>query len=271
VKQQEHRDQFIQPAINPVENLSARLIMLNLELEEKNRQLKESQQARERILSNISHDLRAPLSAVRGAVDRLRSGALQEEEKERLAEIIDRRLSSLEQLVEKLSLSQRLDQPEFSLQTEPLSIVPFLEEYFISTRATGKLDGRRATLLLPKDQNLRTNLDAAHFLRVLDNLFSNALHHTQTGDSLLFSCRREGGDILICLRDSGEGISPEDLPHIFERTYTSSKARTPDEGGSGLGLYIAKIIVEKHGGDILCESQMGRGTVFTILLPATAS
>jgi len=261
-------NQYTQPEINNVDSLTANMIDLNLELKQKNRQLKEIQEERDRILSNISHDLRAPLYAVRSAVDRLSSGAASQKEITHLIGIIDRRTAFLEQLIEDLYLLQRLEQPEFSLVMTPLLIAPFLEEYFISLQINGSL--RQIELCLPEDKNLLVNLDANYFIRVLDNLFSNAVRHTKAQDKIRLACRYENGRILILLEDTGEGIAPEDLPHIFERTYTASQARTPDEGRRGLGLFIAKSIVEKHNAYISCESSLCRGTAFKISLPEAA-
>ena len=261
---------FIAPGIDMVEELTAKLIGLNIELEQKNRQLQASETARVSILSNISHDLRSPLAALRGAVDRLLSGTVSQEEGARLTQIIDLRVSVLERLVDELYFSVTLEQPEFSLNMECIPIVPFLEEYFITLEISGRFDARQAVLNVPEDMDCRADIDTHRFLRVMDNIVSNALRHTGEGDLIELGC--SGGDdfIEIYLRDSGEGISPDDLPHIFKRTYTASRARTPGETGSGLGLYIAKSIIEKHGGEISCASEPGHGAIFKITLPTAA-
>lgn len=258
---------FIEPGISRVEEMSARLIALNLELERKNQLLKASEQAREHILSNISHDLRAPLTAVRGALDRLLGPAVGEEERCKLIGIIDRRVASLERLVGELYISQKLDQPEFKLRLEHLSIAPFLQEYFITLETAGAFRDREAVLSIPVGFDACSALDAQHFLRILDNLISNALRHTAPGERIELGCLRSDEGVQIYLSDTGEGVKPEDMPYIFDRTYTSSSARTPEESGSGLGLYLAKLIAEKHGGTISCKSDSEKGATFTITLP----
>jgi signal transduction histidine kinase len=258
--------EFHEPGISLVEELSAKLIGLNLELDRKNRQLEESEAARMRMLSNISHDLRAPLSAVRGAVDRLTEGSPGAAEREQLAGIISRRVAVLEKLVDDLFFAVRLDQPEFALRLEELPIEPFIEEYYITMETAGSFSRHKPALRLPGDPGLIVRLDAAYFLRVLDNLMSNALRHTAEGGLIELAVNGAGEAVEIFLRDSGDGIVPEALPHIFDRTFTASRARTPG-GGAGLGLHIAKSIVEKHGGRIACESRVGEGSTFRVTLP----
>jgi two-component system, OmpR family, sensor histidine kinase BaeS len=103
---------------------------------------------------------------------------------------------------------------------------------------------------------------------VLNNLIGNALRHTPAGGEVIISARRAGGHIQFEVTDTGEGINPEDLPHVFERFYRGEKSRNRDTGGSGLGLAIARGIVRAHGGEIRVESQPGAGTTFQISLPA---
>jgi two-component system sensor histidine kinase BaeS len=110
-------------------------------------------------------------------------------------------------------------------------------------------------------------LDAPRIGRVLTNLIGNALRHTPAGGSVTLTAHRDSGRILIDVVDTGEGISQEDLPHIFERFYRGEKSRNRGTGGAGLGLAIAQGIIRAHGGDISAESQPGVGTSFHVSLP----
>ncbi len=257
---------FISPEINSADALSARLIEVGLQLEATNNRLLESEKARSRILQNISHDLRAPLAAVRGGVDRLMDNPA-EEERNKLLGIIDRRLISLEKLVDELHLSQKLEQPEFTLKKEDIEVAQLLEEYYIQMQVSGKYDERELNLILPEDTEVLLALDVDHFLRVLDNLTTNALQHSGKGDSIALSLDFDDNNITITVSDTGEGIAPEHLELIWTRTFTASGARTPNKSGSGLGLHITQLIVEKHGGKISCESVQDSGTSFIIVLP----
>ncbi len=264
-------NKFLSPDINTIDKLSTTLYNLNIELEKKNALLEESQKARQQILENISHDLRAPVLAIRSAVDRLRKESTDANESAKLLHVVDRRLSFLEKLIGELYLSQKISQPEFSLELKPLKVLPFIEEYYIQLEISGRLEDRVSHLVLPNTDNIEVNLDTEHFLRVLDNIITNSINHTHSKDVITIGLSYHNDYVVIRISDTGSGISEENLPFIFERTFTTSKARTPEKTGSGLGLSIAKTIVEKHGGTISCTSKYGKGTSFCISLPIAKS
>jgi signal transduction histidine kinase len=104
-------------------------------------------------------------------------------------------------------------------------------------------------------------------MQVLGNLMDNALRHTPEGGSITLKALQVEAGIILCIQDTGEGIAPEDLPHIFERFYRADKARAEADGASGLGLAIARALVVAHGGEIHAESSPGQGTKMVIHLP----
>jgi two-component system OmpR family sensor kinase/two-component system sensor histidine kinase BaeS len=111
-------------------------------------------------------------------------------------------------------------------------------------------------------------MDAQMIGRVLSNLLGNAIRHTPSGGTVVVEASRSAQGVRVEIHDTGEGISAEDLPHIFERFYRGEKSRSRSTGGAGLGLAIAKGIVEAHGGRIGVESAIGQGTCFFFVLPA---
>ncbi len=111
------------------------------------------------------------------------------------------------------------------------------------------------------------SLDQQRIAQVLSNLLSNALRHTPRGGSVVCAVRPDGNRVAFSVTDTGSGIAPEALPHIFERFYRVDGARARAEGGTGLGLTIAKQLVEAHGGRIEARSEPGRGTVVVFTLP----
>ena len=259
------------PSISPLESISARLIELNRELEEKNRQLEKSEQARKNMFSNVTHDLRAPVAAIRGAAERLSNEDIGGEEQKKMIKIIEARTAALDHLISELYFSMLIDQPEFLPKLSCLEIAPVLEEFFISMAGARRLDGRKCRLNIPEGFAARAMVDPQYFLRVLDNLLFNALRHTEPGDSIELGCIESGDDgnhIEIYIRDSGSGIPAGDLPYIFDRTFVGEGARTPGKSGGGLGLSIVKTIIEKHGGSVRCHSVYGEGATFTISLPS---
>jgi two-component system sensor histidine kinase BaeS len=144
---------------------------------------------------------------------------------------------------------------------------------------------RMQTAALAKDVALDTSLpdddlyeaplhvigDAQRLTQVLLNLLTNALQHTPSGGKIVVGARRVGSEVQVTVQDTGEGIAPDALPHIFERFYRADQARSRGTGGSGLGLSIAKSLIEAQGGTITVESQIGQGSVFTVSLPRASS
>jgi len=255
------------PAITQVETLSEKLIIFNRQLEEKNRQLQASEMARKKIFSNITHDLRAPVAVIRGAVERLCNDSIDKTERLKMLKIINSRAATLEALVDDMYFSAMLDQPGFTLTMQKLETALILEEYYFSMEGSGRLDKRESILNIPDGFSAFINIDPKYFFRVLDNLFTNALTHTKKGDRIEFGCIETKGSVEIYLSDSGSGIPISFIPYIFERSFVGDSARTPGKTGSGLGLSIARAIVEKHGGTICCDSVKGEGSTFTVSLP----
>jgi len=109
--------------------------------------------------------------------------------------------------------------------------------------------------------------DPEYLSRALGNLVSNALHHTQQGDSIALSAEASDGQVTLAVEDTGCGIAAEHLPNIFERFYRADESRQIDTGGSGLGLAIVKSIVEAHGGNVSVSSELGSGTRFVLSIP----
>jgi len=120
-------------------------------------------------------------------------------------------------------------------------------------------------LILDSTDQLRVEVDPDRVEQILTILIDNALKHTPSGGQVTLTARRHGGDALLTVQDTGEGIAPEDLDRIFDRFYRADRARSRD-GGAGLGLATAKALVEAHGGRLVMESQQGRGTTATVVL-----
>ena len=110
-------------------------------------------------------------------------------------------------------------------------------------------------------------VDPVRMEQVISNLLTNAVRHTPSSGSITVIIKGDKGKLIISVADTGEGIAPEDLPHVFERFYRSGSSRARKEGGTGLGLAIVKQMVEAHGGKVRVESQPGEGSEFSILLP----
>jgi signal transduction histidine kinase len=246
------------------------------------------------MLANISHDLRAPITAIRSAVDlALATDDMSVEAFRKILSLIDRRTEFLEDLINDMYYL-------FSVEdtTRPLNIIEadactFLEEYFYDAVIDSRYDPFDMQLDVPADLKCTISIDPKKIVRVLDNLMTNAAKYAgdkasyirlgarivdstdndvKTAGTLSLSLNSNTSPKYLCITvsDNGNGIAPEALPHIFTRTYTVSDARTPGASqGSGLGLSIARAIVERHGGNISVQSTLGKGTEFSILLPCS--
>ena len=242
---------------------------LYAEQQETAEKLAEASRQKTDFLADVSHELRTPLTVLRGNAQVGLALGAEGEQKQLLEEVVEesRRMS---RMVEDLLFLSRSDSSMPALELETISVVPFLSE----------LAGRAEMLAREKGGALRTDLAAEGSLRADSNrlgqaalvLVDNALKYGPPGGAVtLRSAVKRPGEISISVEDEGPGIPKEDLPRIFERFYRVDKARSRRLGGTGLGLPIAKTIVEAHGGHITAESRQGRGTRMSIHLPMLSS
>jgi two-component system, OmpR family, sensor kinase len=239
-------------------------------------------QAQRRFVADASHELRAPLTTIKGSLEFLaRAPNLPLEERSALVEDAYTEADRMATLVNDLLLLARADAAALSGtegarlddqmrgRRELVELDQLALDLFRHARA--QLQARHKTQLHFTIDNLEpvtVLADPGQLRQVLLILLDNAIKYTPTGGKVRIAVRQQGGRAAISVTDTGIGIDPEDQPHIFERFYRSDKARDRDQAGSGLGLAIAKWIVEAHGGEIVTTSQPGRGSTFTLLLPA---
>jgi signal transduction histidine kinase len=217
-----------------------------------------------RFTADASHELRTPLATITAEIDwalaRERSG----EEYRRCLDTAHRAADRMRRIVERLLTLARADSGGASLQRAPVGLAPIV----------GDALGIVRPLAEQKHVTIETHLQAATVVgdrdRLTDlvtNLFSNAIQYNRDGGRVSVEVWPEGSDACVRVRDTGTGISEEDLPRVFDRFYRADKARTAQSGGAGLGLAIAKWIVEAHGGRIACQSAVGHGTEVLVRLP----
>lgn len=226
--------------------------------------LDDASRQRKQMTADIAHDLRTPLTVLRGYTEGLKKGNLAGSEK--LYNIMHEEVLLLQHLVEDLRTLSLADAGELSLNKRPIDPRALLERTGLACIMQAEEKG--LTLRVEAPTNLPAILvDGERMTQVLNNLVSNALRYTNTGEIVL-SGTAVSDQIQLQIKDSGVGIPTEELPYIFNRFYRAdqSRQRTTD-GSSGLGLAIAKAIVEAHDGKITAVSQPGEGTTFVITLP----
>jgi two-component system sensor histidine kinase BaeS len=227
-------------------------------------ELERATKARRQMTADIAHDLRSPLSVITGYAEALSDKKLAGDEE--VYNILLQETKHLDRLVDDLRLLSLADTGELPLTLQPTRLRALLER--VATRHAVASQQHQIELAIQSDEDLpEVNVDVERMSQVLDNLILNAFRYTPPGGKVSLEASAQGKWVKIKVGDTGSGISPEDLPHVFDRFYRGDKAR-PHNGESGLGLAIAKSIVEAHGGKIQVESQPGDGTVFTILLKA---
>lgn len=265
------KNTFQSPSIESetIETLSAKLLAATAELATANKKLMQIQKEREEMLSNISHDLRAPITAIRSAVDYLTSGQdISMEDYKASVELIDRRTCNLEHLIQDMYYLFCVEDTSKELQFEKIEAAPFFETYFYDTVIDSRYDTHEMLLDMPEDLDCTIRVDTQKIVRVLDNLFTNAAKYSPEDSTITLQVSATDTELTCTVIDTGYGIPKDALENIFKRTYTVSSARTPGSAtGSGLGLSIVKAIVERHEGQIHCESEEGTGSKFVITLP----
>jgi two-component system phosphate regulon sensor histidine kinase PhoR len=234
---------------------------------------KKLEAVRKDFVANVSHELRTPLSVIKGYVETLVDGGadIPPEDRERFLKTIQRHTERLNSLLEDLLVLSRLESINPGLHRESVDLQALLsnilDDYLGRPASAGHI------LELVADPVLDTLfIDPLKVTQAVENLLDNALKYTAKGTRIQLSARLQGGtEAIVCVRDNGQGIPEEDLPHLFERFYRVDKGRSRDKGGTGLGLSIVKHIVQLHGGRVWVESRLGQGTAFFFSLPVRAN
>lgn len=227
--------------------------------------LEELFEKQRRFTGDISHELRSPLTTILGNLSLLRrTRDLPVEEREDMLNEMHSEAERMHRLISDLLFLSQADSGRV-INRAPVELdTMLLEAYRLAKRRAG---GKISIQLAHEDQAVVMG-DADRLRQVLDNLINNAIRYTPAGGRIDLSLYCTGDEAVITVADTGQGIAPQDLPHIFDRFYRADKARTRAAGGTGLGLSIVKWIVEVHNGRIEVTSAPGEGSAFRIYLPA---
>lgn len=229
--------------------------------------LEREEKARRQLLADVAHELRHPLAVLQGRLELMQDGAVPLDQ-EALMPLQDEviRLTRLVGDLRDLSLAEV---GQLSLHPAPISVPSLLEALLANLEPVAA--AKEISLTSEVAEGLpAVEGDYDRIRQVLVNLVSNALHYTPQGGEVRVKAWREGAGVIITVCDTGPGIAPEDLPHLFERFYRADKSRSRATGGSGLGLAIVRSLVELHGGRVAVDSELGKGTCFTVWLPMSA-
>mgnify|MGYP000343401218 CR=1 FL=1 len=232
-------------------------------------ELQRADQQRRNLTADVAHELRTPLQIIQGNLEGVLDGIYEPTANHIEATLDETRL--LARLVEDLRTLSLAEAGQLPLNLEPLDIREFLED--VQTSFSGQAEAAGITLSIETDPGIMyVNADVGRLDQVFGNLLSNALRYTPTEGNITLKAATVDSIVRIQVQDTGAGIPPEELPYIFDRFWRGDRARTHAGGASsGLGLAIAKQLIQAHNGRISVESTVGEGTTFTIVLPQVQS
>ncbi len=223
---------------------------------------------RKDFVANVSHELKTPITSIKGFVETLLDGALaNREDAERFLAIVSRQADRLSAIIEDLLSLSRLEQQGSNqgLKRSEITVAELFER--CHQACLFRLDEKNIQVRMYYEKNLVVNVNIHLMEQALINLLSNAIKYSSANTEVLLEARHHGRTVSFTVSDSGIGIPEKDLPRIFERFYRVDRARSRHMGGTGLGLAIVKHIAQVHGGSVQVESRVTKGSRFEIVLP----
>ena len=231
-------------------------------------ELEHLEASRRDLVANVSHELKTPITAIRAHLENLLDGVEQPDPK--TLQVMLTQSERLGRLVEQLLDLSKLESGEVALHREEMPLAP------VVSQVMSEIDVARSDRGVHLEQDLPDDLptvdaDRERVHQVLFNLVDNAVRFTPSGGEVRIEAHRHNGSVQVRVADTGSGIPPEHLPRLFERFYRVDSARAREDGGTGIGLAIARSVVEAHGGHLEAQSELGKGSVFTFDLPVASA
>lgn len=226
-----------------------------------------SERQRKEMIGVISHDLRTPISSIKGYVEALQDGMARDEKQfQRYLKVIQDKTDRLDALIDDLFLYSQMELGNLKMNLELTDSRAMLED--IMNSVSMDLENKTMEIVVKRPfPSVRVRADIKRIAQVVDNILQNAVKYAENDGVIEVMATVDDGYLAISISDNGIGIAKEDLPHIFELFYRGEKSRSRHYGGTGLGLAICKNIVEQHGGKIWAESHLGEGTTISFTLP----
>ena len=249
---------------------SRKLSIQKRQIEEQAQELRQLDDLKSRFFTNVSHELRTPLSLILGPIRSILNNNALTKEDTHLLSMAANNGEQLNRLVNEILDFSKLESKQVVVQESPTNLFLFLEHLisrFEYVQLTNKID---FIFDFQPDREMRIDLDKVKMEKVINNLLSNAFKFTPVGGTISLRVVDEGEQIYYEVADTGRGIAPEDLPHVFERYYQTSHGST-EEGGTGIGLALSNQYVQLFGGEMTVESELGKGSKFKVYLPKKVS
>lgn len=228
-------------------------------------QLEKLERVRQEFLSNVSHELKTPLTAIMAFVETLEAGALDDRENsKRFLEIIRKNAARMQNLIDDILELSAIEAGNVGVKAEEIELSPLINDVITSLAAKASSHGITVSNHVPPDTLVF--VDPRRLEQMLNNLVDNAIKFNRDGGMVTIGCEA-GTRTRILVKDTGEGIPAQHLERLFERFYRVDRARSREMGGTGLGLAIVKHLARAHGGEVRVSSELGQGSTFEIDLP----
>lgn len=232
-------------------------------------EIRKLEKIRSDFVTNVTHELKTPLTSISGFVETLKSGDIEDENtRQRFLDIIEIETERLTRLIDDILTLSEIENIKIKDQKRSMSPNDLLLEVISIMKTIGKTKEITIHHQISEDLPL-VKLNEDRFKQMVINLVDNAIKYTPSGGSITISAKQEKNNFVLSVKDTGIGIPRKDIPRLFERFYRVDKGRSKKVGGTGLGLAIVKHIVLSMSGTIRVESQVGTGTEFTVSIPAT--
>ena len=241
---------------------------MRLRLKETSNEKVEYDKRSKELISNISHDLKTPITAIKGYVEGIMDGVADTPEKmERYIRTIYNKANDMDNLINELTLYSKIDSNRIPYNFSTLSVNDYFDDCASDLKIDIEARGVKFDYLNYVSDGVRIIADAEQLKRVINNIVSNALKYMNKSQKQIHLRVKDVGDFVqVEIEDNGKGIGAKELPHIFERFYRTDASRNSETGGSGIGLSIVKKIIEEHGGKIWATSKEGTGTIMYFVI-----
>jgi two-component system phosphate regulon sensor histidine kinase PhoR len=229
-------------------------------------ELKRTEKIRKDFVANVSHELKTPLTSIKGFVEALQDGAINDpKQANQFLSIISQHAERMNKIISDLLQLSLIESEEFQLKIEPFAIKEVIEGVISMLKSSAEKKSQNIEIKLYSEEQ-KVLADKHRINQALTNLVDNAIRYSPEKSTITIQTEDKGDLIEIAIMDNGIGIPSKDLPRIFERFYTVDKGRSRESGGTGLGLSIVKHIIEVHNGKISVESELGKGSKFSFNL-----
>jgi signal transduction histidine kinase len=232
------------------------------------RELREANRHMHDFLAVLGHELRSPLAAICNALQVLEQQGSDADTREQLRSMMQRQTQCIGRLVDSLLAVSRIEHGQIQLRRQPLDLAQSVARAVETVRSAIEERGHQLEVTLPREP-VSVNADPGRLEQVLTNLLNNAAKYMAPGGQIWLTAETRDGDVVLRVRDSGIGIDPKMLPHVFDAYWQVERVLDQPQGGLGIGLALVRKLVEMHGGSVsACSPGLGRGSEFIVCFPA---